>query len=1480
MVDFKKNSNSNFSKKGKQKNEEDFSVENYENNLGDVSPRDVMSEENFAPDQIFEEPIEIFEDAPQQQNLNKTKLSAGKIIFLSIVFVVIAAFAGLYFYVSNIDWNQHKDKIAAEFSAVTGKRIVFDGAVHLSFLPSPKLTAENIKIYTPGEHLDDPLAEIKSLSTDLTLSSLINGDFDVKIMTLNGAKIYFELLENDKLNWDTPLSQTQKNNLENTQITLDSVLLRDSQIQFINKKRKIDYTINDVNAEIIAQSLLGPYRLEGTYIKNNNPEGFAFSIGKITEGLATSVNMVINQPATETFVRFDGSLMPQNLAVNGNLIFESKKLVNFVNSNYPEINLKKDYDYPLALTLEVKSNKSKIELSNFVLKYGQTAGAGNLLIPLPKPNQTEKVKAEMSFKFAYLDLAPLKTLLSDLWQKYKDGTAIYNPNLGFDLLADFESVKTVYNGESLKDFKLSLDLLDNKLIFRTFSAVLPGDAMFNLSGEIYSELEKLNFNLKPSFDTNNLRHTLAWLKIDPKNKNDLFLRKLKFSTTMGGTMDKFALSNIALLLDKSAFAGNFALLRDKNAKMLLEFENNSFNFDDYFPEFSQNLQNKSWLEKWNMYFQSVGEFENLYAEIKFKSQNLSMDKNILENISLDAKLEKNILTLNDLNIEKFNGNQINLKGDLLGFGKKAQFKNIKYSFVSDNVSGLLDYLPIQKPEWDYSQIKTLKASGILTGYPNHFATKSILNFNNFDCTYSGQFLLKNNAWEFQRGNIEIKSPDFVKFVNALNFEYEPKDFILGAFSLSSNIEGNLNNYNLNSINANIGSNIFKGDLEYAKVADLTKIYTNLQINRFELDKFFYNTSQNNLQNNNFSSGASQNVDFLIQPIFDVSKLNFNWIKQFEIDGTFDIEMLSYKKHNFGNAKFQIISNGDVFQLKDFVSQYNDASFGTNFMINLSENLPDINGTYILNGFELSPNTLSGKKYGISQGVLNLEGSFSGIISSYDELYKSLVSSSKFNILNATVLGWNFSEILANLQERQTSDGLSEFVLKSLQNKKINIPEINGVFQTNKGEYKLENVEFKIDNVLLSMTAQGSLLNWTIDSLFGLKFVNPDYLPEISFSYSGSLSMPSLNVDVDNLGAMYNRRLAEIEKQKQLELQAKKEEMNKKLANLLLITDSVEKQIQSFIDNDLLTRENQAQSEEAIKAYAKIRNKLRELESNMAKVRLKAEAPNVTEEILAEIEQLNSDAQRNMKIISEDITRISLNNLREILNKSYDELNKLKKQYNENLKKISPKMEQFYADLNKISSRYIIDADIAYINLKKQFDEEKNMFDALAKTSEEIYMNIQNNSDETAYLQASENLKKFVLQLQENLEQMESSLNKIFDYLEKRIIIENDIYEKKKREEEIKRKLEENTGSISVKGTGVSKTVTRDIEEIEESEKNLQNQTSQPLNFEKTPEQDIKKQNIIKKSSDISPKKENKTNSLLLKKSDGKISKASGVIIKK
>ena len=80
-----------------------------------------------------------------------------KKIVIGVIVLAVLAFGGLSVYVSTIDWNMHKNKIASQLEQVSGKKIVFEGDVSLSFLPSPYLTAQNIKIFNKsGEKSTTP----------------------------------------------------------------------------------------------------------------------------------------------------------------------------------------------------------------------------------------------------------------------------------------------------------------------------------------------------------------------------------------------------------------------------------------------------------------------------------------------------------------------------------------------------------------------------------------------------------------------------------------------------------------------------------------------------------------------------------------------------------------------------------------------------------------------------------------------------------------------------------------------------------------------------------------------------------------------------------------------------------------------------------------------------------------------------------------------------------------------------------------------------------------------------------------------------------------------------------------------------------------------------------------------------------------------------------------------------------------------------
>ena len=176
-----------------------------------------------------------------------------KKIFFTLLILAVLTFGGLSVYVSTIDWNLHKNKIAQQFEEISGKKIVFEGPVSLSFFPSPYLSAKDIKIYNKtGENTTQPLASIQEMVTDLALVPLIKGNFVIKNMSLIKADILVEFMKNGKLNWYSEISDIQRDKLDTVEVSLNSVLLEDASAHIINDGLGIDVNLQNLNAEITA----------------------------------------------------------------------------------------------------------------------------------------------------------------------------------------------------------------------------------------------------------------------------------------------------------------------------------------------------------------------------------------------------------------------------------------------------------------------------------------------------------------------------------------------------------------------------------------------------------------------------------------------------------------------------------------------------------------------------------------------------------------------------------------------------------------------------------------------------------------------------------------------------------------------------------------------------------------------------------------------------------------------------------------------------------------------------------------------------------------------------------------------------------------------------------------------------------------------------------------------------------------------------
>jgi len=206
-----------------------------------------------------------------------------------VALIVIAAFVVPLF----IDWGSYKPEISARVEALTGRKLAIDGDISVALLPSPKLRIEDVRLANlPGATAPD-MARLKALELNLALGPLLSGEIQVTSLSLVDPVIQLEQMPDGSNNWTfTPLEdETETTGSseggsdegdDGASVQLDSLEIRNGTIVYIDiENGRTEHLIN-LNAEISARSLDGPFRGTGSFEARELPIKFRVAAGTQT----------------------------------------------------------------------------------------------------------------------------------------------------------------------------------------------------------------------------------------------------------------------------------------------------------------------------------------------------------------------------------------------------------------------------------------------------------------------------------------------------------------------------------------------------------------------------------------------------------------------------------------------------------------------------------------------------------------------------------------------------------------------------------------------------------------------------------------------------------------------------------------------------------------------------------------------------------------------------------------------------------------------------------------------------------------------------------------------------------------------------------------------------------------------------------------------------------------------------------------------
>ncbi|TCD15208.1 AsmA family protein [Oricola cellulosilytica] len=212
-----------------------------------------------------------------------------------VALALIAALVAPYF----INWSVYRDQFEREASRLLGQPVTVAGDATARLLPFPKVTFEEVRVGGP----DAPVLVADRFSMDAELAPFLRGEVLIYDMRVENPRMTVRLGENGLPVWPIaaggPVSPAR--------VTLEKARIVNGSIELADEAAGRTWMLTGLDATVSAQSLYGPFRLDGDARLNGMPLNLRLSTGNLSKegfGLRT----VLDLPRQEIEITADGRI--------------------------------------------------------------------------------------------------------------------------------------------------------------------------------------------------------------------------------------------------------------------------------------------------------------------------------------------------------------------------------------------------------------------------------------------------------------------------------------------------------------------------------------------------------------------------------------------------------------------------------------------------------------------------------------------------------------------------------------------------------------------------------------------------------------------------------------------------------------------------------------------------------------------------------------------------------------------------------------------------------------------------------------------------------------------------------------------------------------------------------------------------------------------------------------------------------------------
>ncbi len=383
-----------------------------------------------------------------------------KRLFFAVFGLIIVCLVGAVVAPSFIDWNQYKAQAIAEVEKRSGLKVAINGDLGFSIIPSPRFQVENVAVAAPEGSKYDNLVTFDRLDVNVSLFPLLSGSVDIRSLSLMKPIIALEAMADGSLNamTETLANGSVEGQLEQGDaasekggapaIAFNDIRIKDGQFTYYDHKTKSETVVQNINTDLNAQSLTGPFDAEGSLFVSGNAMNFDVKAERYdSENSTLPLKLKVILQPSDLAIQYDGVLsLGDDFSAQGQTAVRIEKLKEFL----AQYNIQSTADAGVSLIAKglLTANSKSLDYKNAEITTGADKANGSFSLSFDPLKYALKIKSDGDLNVQHLagSAVPFQKGALDLTLegdanglKFKD-TTIKAQGHSFKIAGDYKGI--------------------------------------------------------------------------------------------------------------------------------------------------------------------------------------------------------------------------------------------------------------------------------------------------------------------------------------------------------------------------------------------------------------------------------------------------------------------------------------------------------------------------------------------------------------------------------------------------------------------------------------------------------------------------------------------------------------------------------------------------------------------------------------------------------------------------------------------------------------------------------------------------------------------------------------------------------------------------------------------------------------------------------------------------------------------------------